>query len=195
MNAANAAKLTYCMKTFSNSLVVNPRFLVLGITPHPFQPLAGGTTFTLQGPGQNSCANKMEAVFDGTLSDKDLRRVTKIGDVSSFISGASTFAGKSTQYLAPSAGASINHRIFNSTDAMIFEPAGTVTLININLGYVGVLYREGQTLSIYTSEAITTLNWTVFGADGSLLPTSMTAGQTLQFVYSSANNKWYPIGT
>ena len=195
MNPTNAAKLTYCMRAFSNSLIINPRFIVGGITPHPFEPLAGGTTFTLQGPGQNGCANKMEVEYTGIDASRDLRLVTKVGDVSSFISGSSTFSGKSTQYLAPAAGASINHRIFSSTDAMIFEPAGTVTLINMTIGYVGAAFREGQTLSVYTSAAITTINWNAGGADVSLFPTSMTAGQTIQFVYRSANNKWYPIGT
>lgn len=194
-NPTNATKLTYCMRAFANSLIVNPRFLVSGVTPHPFQPLASGTTFTLQGPGQNECANKMEVEYTGIDASRDLRLVTKVGDVSSFISGASTFSGKSTQYLAPAAGSAINHRIFSSTDAMIFEPAGTVTLINMTIGYATAVFREGQTISVYTSAAITTINWAAGGADVSLFPASMTAGQTIQFVYRAANNKWYPIGT
>ena len=193
LNPTNAAKLTYCMKAFANSLIINPRFLTNGVTAHPFQPLGSGTTFTLQGPGQNSCANKMEVEYTGIDDTRDLRLVTKVGDISSFISGASTFSGKSTQYLAPAAGASINHRILSATDAMIFEPVGVVTLINITIGYAGVVFREGQTISIFTTQAITTINWSAGTSNVSLFPASMTAGQKIQFVYRATNNKWYPI--
>jgi hypothetical protein len=192
LNATDSAKISYCMKTFSKSLIINPRFLVNG-TANPFAPLAGGTSFELQGPGQNGCTNKMDTIFTGAAAATDLRLVSKVGDVSAFIAASSnTYSGKSTQYLAPSAGASINYQILNSTDSMIFEPAGTVTLININLGYAGVVQKQGQTLSIFTSQAITTLNWTGNGSDVSLLPASMTAGQAVQFVYDAVRNKWYP---
>jgi hypothetical protein len=193
LNPANSTKIDHCIRPFSDSLIINPRFLVTGV-PHPFTAMPSGTKFSLQGPGQNTCTNKMEAIYNGTDDSRDLRLVGKVGDVSAFISGASTFSGKTTQYLAPAAGASINHRILSATDAMIFEPVGTVTLINMSLSYAGVVFREGQTISVYTTQAITTINWNGNGSDVSLLPASMTLGQTIQFVYRSANNKWYPIG-
>lgn len=192
LNPTDSSRISYCMQTFANSLVINPRFLVNG-TADPFAPLAGGTSFELQGPGQNGCTNKMDTIYTGSDASTDLRLVSKIGDVSAFISASSnTYSGKSTQYLAPSAGASINYQISNATDSMIFEPAGTVTLININLGYASVVRKQGQTISIYTSQAITTLSWNGNGSDVSLFPASMTAGQAVQFVYDAVQNKWYP---
>jgi hypothetical protein len=189
LNPANSTKITYCIQPFENSLIINPRFLVTG-TLHPFA--AANNNWSLQGPGQNGCVNKMEAIYTGTDADKDLRRVDVIGNVSSFMTASSgTYGGKAVQYLAPTGGTSINYRVLNSTDAMIFAPTGTMTLINVTLGYVGNVYRQGQTLSIYTKEAITSITWSA-ASDVSLFPASMTAGQTVRFVYEEATDKWYP---
>lgn len=190
LNPTNSVKITYCIYPFAQSLIVNPRIIVNG-TLNPFGPVA--QDWTLQGPGENSCVNKMNVVYDGSDASKDIRRVDRVGDVTSFIDNTSgTYAGKTVQYLAPAAGSSINYTILNSTDAMVFEPAGAVTLININLGYTASVRKDGQTLSVYTSQNITTLNWGGQGTDASLFPATMTAGQTIQFVYSAAQNKWYP---
>lgn len=190
MPAIDSARITHCISPFSDTLVINPRFLVDG-TLNPFN--ANANDWTLQGPGQNSCVNKMETVYDGTDSSKDLRRVNIVGDVESFMTSASgTYSGKTVQYLAPASGASINYRILNATDTMIFEPAGTVTLINVTLGYgATTALKNGQTLSIYTSQAITSLSWSS-SSDVSLFPASMTAGQIVRFVYNKTANKWYP---
>jgi hypothetical protein len=189
LNPTNSLKIDYCIQPFTASLIINPRFIVTG-TLHPFAPIA--QNWTLQGPGQNGCVNKMEVIYDGSNDSKDLRRVDRVGNVSSFITATSgTYAGKTVQYLAPTGGSSINYRILNSTDSMIFAPTGTVTLINVTLGYVGNVYRQGQTLSIYTKEAITSLTWSSV-ADATLFPASMTAGQIIRFVYDSGTNKWWP---
>jgi hypothetical protein len=191
LNATSSTKIDYCIRPFSGSLVINPRFLVNG-TLHPFGA-AASQNWTLQGPGQNNCVNKMETVYDGSDSSTDLRLVTVVGDVSGFVTATSgTYSGKSTQYAAPASGASINYRILNSTDAMVFNPAGTVTLININLGYPSCVRKNGQTLSVYTKEAISTLTWAGNGSDASLFPASMTAGQTVRFVYDAGTAKWWP---
>ncbi len=192
LGAASSARIDYCMKTFSDSLVINPRFIVDGV-PDPFEPLAGGTSFTLQGPGQNQCDNKMEVQFTGATSDRDLARVTKIGDVSDFIAGSDGPVGKTTQYATPASGASINYSILNATDAMIFEPAGTVTLINVTIGYSGVTFRDGKVLTVYTSEAISSLTWAAGTSDVSLFPASMASGDAIRLVYNAAQNKWYPF--
>jgi hypothetical protein len=192
LGPVDSAKISFCMQTFEDSLVINPRFIVNGLA-NPFAPLPAGTKFTLQGTGQNGCTNKMDTIYVGSNITNDLRLVSTVGDVSQFISASSgTYSGKSTQYLAPSAGAAINYQILNSTDAMIFEPAGTVSLINITLGYASTSLQQGQTLSVSTTQAITTLSWAGVGADTSLFPTSMTAGQAISFVYDAVRNKWYP---
>jgi hypothetical protein len=190
LNPTNSTKITYCLQPFENSLIINPRFLVTG-TLHPFA--GADNNWTLQGPGQNGCVNKMETIYTGVDASVDLRRVDVVGNVSSFMTAASgTYGGKAVQYLAPTGGTSINYRVLNSTDAMIFAPTGTMTLINVTLGYVGNVYRQGQTLSIYTKEAITSITWSA-ASDVSLFPASMTAGQIIRFVYEESTDKWWPI--
>ena len=193
-DATNSARIDYCIQPGFNSLIINPRFLVSSsvATLHPFAGLDG--EWTLEGPGQNNSANKMEAIYNGNDALRDLRRVARVGRVDDFSSTASgTYDGKTVQYLAPAAGASINYRIDNATDAMIFDPAGTVTLININLGYANTVRKNGQTLSVYAKEAISSLTWAGNGSDVSNFPASMTAGQVVRFVYRATGAKWFPI--
>jgi hypothetical protein len=134
----------------------------------------------------------METVYTGADASVDLRRVDIVGNVSSFMTAASgTYSGKAVQYLTVVGGVPFNYNILNSTDSMIFDPAGTVPLINVTLGYAGNVYRQGQTLSVYTKEAITALTWSG-SANTSLFPASMSAGQIIRFVYHAATNKWYP---
>jgi hypothetical protein len=189
LNPTNSTKITHCIQPFASSLIINPRFLVTG-TLNPFT--ANDNNWTLQGPGQNQCVNKMETVYTGSDASVDLRRVDIVGNVSSFMTAASgTYSGKAVQYLTVVGGVPFNYNILNSTDSMIFDPAGTVPLINVTLGYAGNVYRQGQTLSVYTKEAITALTWSG-SANTSLFPASMSAGQTIRFVYHAATNKWYP---
>lgn len=191
LGAASSAKITHCIKPFASSLIINPRFIVNGVL-HPFEGSA--ETWTLQGPGQNECVNKMEMVYDGTNNATDLRLVDKVGDVSSFLSSTSgTFSGKSVQYQTYSAGAFVNHRIFNCTDAMIYDLGGTATLINVTLGYAGIVRKQGQTLSIYFSAPVTTVTWSGNGSDTSLFPTSITSATTINMMYDSGTNKWWPV--
>jgi hypothetical protein len=190
LSAASSTKITYCIKPFEDSLIINPRFLVNG-TLNPFDE--NTQSWTLQGPGQNNCVNKMEVIYDGSNANKDLRKVARIGDVNSFITACSgTYAGKSVQYQAYAAGVSVNHTILNSTDSMIYSLAGTATLINVSLSYGSAPRQNGQTLTVYASAAITTLTWNGNGSDATLFPLSMTAGQVLRFVYDAGTNKWWP---
>jgi hypothetical protein len=191
LNPTNSLKIDYCIQPFSGSLIINPQFLLSG-TLHPF----GSTSqnWTLQGPGRNGCVNTMEAVYTGVDASRDLRLVDRVGNVDAFVSAtAGTYAGKAVQYLAPTGGTSINYQILNSTDAMIFAPTGTMTLINVNLGYSSAPRKNGQTLSVYTKEAITSITWSGNGSDASLFPASMTAGQIIRFVYEESTDKWWPI--
>ena len=190
LDAPSSTRITYCIRTFSGSLIVNPQLLVNG-TLHPFAPLDASTSMTLQGPGRNTCVNKMNTVFDGSDDSKDLRKVSKSGDVSALMNDADTYSGKVTQYLAPTG--PFNLGIKNNTDSMIIDPSGTIALANINIGYPGLARKSGQTLSVYTSQIITTVNWVdQAGSNISLFPATLTAGQTFRMVYESSTAKWYP---
>lgn len=190
LNAASSVKITACIKPFEDTLVINPRFLVNG-TLNPFDE--NTQSWTLQGPGQNNCVNKMEVIYDGSNANKDLRKVARIGDVSGFITACSgTYAGKSIQYQAYDAGVTANHQILNSTDMMIYNLVGTATLINVSLGYVSAPRQNGQTLTVFAQSAITALTWNGNGSDATAFPASMTAGQVIRFVYDAGRNKWWP---
>jgi len=190
LNATSSAKITACIKPFEDTLIINPRFLVNG-TLHPFDE--NTQSWTLQGPGQNNCVNKMEVIYDGSNASKDLRKVARIGDVNSFITATSgTYAGKAVQYQAYAAGVTVNHTILNSTDSMIYNLAGTAALINVTLGYGSAVRQNGQTLTVYASAAVTSMTWNGTGSDVTLFPASMTAGQVIRFVYDAGTNKWWP---
>lgn len=189
LNAASSANVTYCIRPFSKSWIANPRFLVNG-TLHPFDKVTGSVDFTLQGPGQNNCVNKMETIYTGSASDNDLRGVAKIGDLTTFMSGASVYNGATTQYLAPTT--SFNLAILNNTDMLILQPTGVIPVAGLSLAYSGVVRLNGQRLTVYTSDAITSAVWNGNGSDVSLFPASFTAGQIFRAVYNASLNKWFP---
>lgn len=189
LNAASSARVTHCIRPFSKSWIANPRMIVNGVA-NPFEYVAGGANFTLQGQGQNDCTNKMEVVYDGSDAGRDLRNVAKIGDLSAFMTSASTYNGATTQYLAPTT--SFNVNINNNTDVLILEPTGVIPIAGISLGYAGVTRKSGQRLTIYTSKAITSAVYNGLGSDVSLFPASYSAGEVFRAVYDAALNKWFP---
>lgn len=189
LNVANSSKIDYCFRAFSGTKFVAPRILVNG-TLHPFAPIAGNTSYTIEGIGENSCVNKMEATYDGSDDSKDMRKVSLIGDCSAFSTGSSTFAGATTQYLAPTT--SFNLRVNNATDALIFQPTGTIAAAGLTLGYTGTTFQNGRTLSIFTSQTLTSIIWNGNGSDVSLLPTTLSANATFRAVYDAGTDKWFP---
>ena len=195
LTTASSAKITTAVfRPFSFTIVNAPRFLMLG-TPvaNPFAT-AFANLWTLIGPGQNSCTNKIETIYDNADDSKNLRSVSFVGDCSGFTLNPVPHGGKSIQYLAPTG--DFNLGIDNNTDAMIINGSGTIALANVGYGYAGqTTYINGQTLSIWTANAITTFTFfsTVAGVDTSLFPTTLTAGQKITFIYHSVSNKWYPI--
>lgn len=193
LNGTNSSKITYCIRPFTDSLIINPRLLVNG-TLNPFDVAgAGAKNWVLQGNGENGCVNKMNVIYDGSQDNKDLRNVSRTGNVSAFIDGTSnTYAGKSIQRQVYGAGAFVNYQIKNSTDMVIFELGGVATLIAVSLGFSGVVRRDGQTLTIYTSDAVTSFTWNGYGSDTSLLPASTTAGEVIRVVWDATSNKWWP---
>jgi hypothetical protein len=193
LNTANSAKVGYAFQPFSQTIFNAPRILVDGAVL--LNPFVGNTnSFTIIGPGQNNCGNKMETIYNNADGSRDLRKVSFVGDCSSFTLNPVPHGGKSIQYLAPSG--SFNLSIQNNTDSMIINGSGTIAVGNINYGYAGqTSYINGQTLSIWTANAITAFNFatTVSGVDVSLFPTSLTAGQKITYIYHLATNKFYPI--
>ena len=193
LNTANSAKVGYAFQPFSQTIFNAPRILVDGaVLLNPFTE--NTNIFTIIGPGQNTCNNTMETIYNNADNARDLRKVNFVGNCSSFTLNPVTHGGKGIQYLAPSG--SFNLTIQNNTDAMIINGSGTIAVANINYGFSGqTSYINGQTLSIWTANAITAFNFssTVAGVDTSLIPTSLTSNQKITYIYHSSTNKFYPI--
>jgi hypothetical protein len=193
LNTANSAKVGFAFQPFSQSIFNAPRILVDGaVLLNSFT--GNNNLFTIIGPGQNNCGNKMETIYNNADGARDLRKVSFVGDCSSFTLNPVPHGGKSIQYLAP--GGNFNLTIENNTDAMIINAAGLIAVGNINYGFTGqTSYINGQTLSIWSANAITAFNFSslVAGVDTSLFPTALTAGQKITFIYHSVTNKFYPI--
>ena len=188
LNAANALKVSTVFAPFAGTNLTEPRFLC-AVT----DPFAASTQiWTLIGPGQNECTNKIEVVYDGSLDTKNLRNVTFVGDCSTFTNQSVPHGGKNVQYLAP--GGVFNFTALNNTDAVIFDFAGTIATANVNIGTTGLPLVNNQVLSFYSKGTLTAFNLGCpAGADVALLPTTMAAGSKFSAVYYSTTNTWYPI--
>ena len=188
LNGTASAKITNVIQTFVSTAIIEPRFLCT-VT----NPFATNTNkWTLIGPGENSCTNKIEVVYDGSSDDKNLRNVTFVGDCSTFTIHSVPHGGKNVQYLAPSG--SFNFTALNNTDAVIFDFTGTIAVANVNIGILGVSLMNNQVISFYSKGTITALNLACpSGANVSLLPTTLAAGGKFSAIYYSTTNTWYPI--
>lgn len=188
LNNVNAAKVTTVLTPFFGTSLIEPRFLCA--VANPFAE--SNQTWTIVGPGQSNCTNKIEVIYDGTTSVKNLRNVTFVGDCLSFTNQSVPHGGKNVQYLAPSG--SFDFVAYNNTDAVIFDFVGTIAVANVNIGLSGVSLLNNQVLSFYSKGTLTALNLSsVAGADVSLLPTTMAAGSKFSAVYYSTTDTWYPI--
>lgn len=188
LNAANALKVSTVLAPYSGTNLTEPRF-ICAVT----NPFAASTQiWTLIGPGQSSCTNKIEVVYDGSIDSKNLRNVTFVGDCSTFTNQSVPHGGKNVQYLAP--GGSFNFTALNNTDAVIFDFTGTIAVANVNIGTAGLPLVNNQVLSFYSKGTLTAFNLGCpAGANVALLPTTMAAGSKFSAVYYSTTNTWYPI--
>ena len=188
LNAANALKVTTVLAPFSGTNLINPRFLCAVTNPFSGNSL----NWTLIGPGQSNCTNKVEVVYDGTLDTKNLRNITFVGDCATFTLQSVPHGGKNVQYLAPTG--SFNFTALNNTDAVIFDFAGVIATANVNIGTTGLALVNNQVLSFYSRGTLTALNLACpAGANVALLPTTMAAGDKFSAVYFVTTNTWYPI--
>jgi hypothetical protein len=193
MNTASAAKITGpVFKPFDGTIVSAPRFLMTGTAiANPFDE--NRRRWTLIGPGQSGCTNKIEVVYDGSNDLKNLRNITVVGDCSTFTLESVPHGGKNVQYLAPTGSFSFVAK--SNTDAAIFDFVGVIAVANVVIGTLGVSPLNNQVISFYSKGTITALNLSSRGAaDTSLLPTTMAAGSSFSAVYFVTTNTWYPIG-
>jgi hypothetical protein len=190
LNTANSAKVGAAFQPYSQTILTNPRILVdSAVLATPC--FATPQKWTLIGPGQNTCTNKLEAVYTGIDANRDLRNVALLGDCSSFSARSTPHGGKTVQYVTDAGGYNIT--ALNNTDALILDYAGTVAVVNLNLSVVGSPPLNNQTISIYSKSIITSLAVaSPPGSDVTLFPSTLAAGGKFSAVYYSTTNKWYP---
>lgn len=191
LNAANSLKVGAAFQPFAQTILNSPNILV---DPALTTPCFGTPEkWTLIGPGRSACADKMEVVYTGATSSRDLRNVTFVGNCSAFTLQSVPHGGKNVQYLAPTV--SFNFTALNNTDAVIFDFAGVIATANVNIGTAGITLVNNQVLSFYSRGTLTALNLVCpAGANVALLPTTMAAGSSFSAVYFVTTNTWYPIG-
>jgi hypothetical protein len=190
LNTDSAAKVLFALSPFSNTVFINPKVFA----PTLNNPIAANNAFkfSIIGPGDSNCVNKMETVFtDLNNANLSLRRVSFIGDCSNFVSGNLPSAGKVIQYLAPTT--SFSFTVNNNTSAVIWEPTGTISACTLTLPQIPV---DNQVLSFSTTQtltAITVSSALPSGVNVSLVPTTMTANSQFSIIYYTTGNKWYRI--
>lgn len=191
LNATSAARISYAFRPFDNTVFVNPKILASTLN-NPFKA-DNAFKFSIIGPGQSTTVNKMDSIFtDLNNTNLSLRRVSFVGDCSQWVTGNLPAAGKVIQYQAPSA-SPFSEIVRNNTDAVIWEPTGTMAVCNLTLPQIPV---DNQVLSVSTTQAITTINVSSAAPSGvnvSLVPTTMAANSQFSIIYRESNNKWYRI--
>lgn len=191
LNTANSAKVGAAFQPYSQTILNGPRILVdSAVLATPC--FATPEKWTLIGPGQNGCTNKLEAVYTGADANRDLRNVGLLGDCSSFSARTTPHGGKTVQYVNDASGYNIT--ALNNTDALIFDYAATVATVNLNLSIATSPPLNNQTISIYSTSIITSLAVaSPYGSNVTLFPSTLAAGGKFSAVYYSTTNKWYPI--
>ena len=86
-----------------------------------------------------------------------------------------------SQFVVPTTGQTIV--VANATH-LILEPAGGLAALTITM-YTGT---AGQTIDIFTTNAITTSSWSANVFNG---PASLTSGQGVSFAWNTTDSKWH----
>ena len=99
---------------------------------------------------------------------------------------AGSFVCKNVQRAVPVAGATV--AISNNMTGLILEPAGTLATLTITLPTAP---RDGQLLFISTIATITTLTISGGAIGANQSPSTLTAGDSIRFVYQTTGSKWF----
>jgi len=99
---------------------------------------------------------------------------------------AGSFVCKNVQRAIPVTGATV--AIGNNTTGLILEPAGTLATLTITLPTAP---RDGQLLFISTIATITTLTVSGGAIGANQSPSTLTAGDSIRFVYQATGSKWF----
>lgn len=191
MLPADRGKLRYAFGGFDGTIFISPQIIGDG-TPHPFAPTSN-LPFTVIG-GRSGAAHKVEATFDGSDPDHDLRNITFIGPVRDF-TALPTHAGTvAMQRLVPLKDGADGSLVTIAATTQVVVIDAPMALPSARIAFVGtVAPRDGWMLSITTTHPILRLTWPE-NSRFSRLPARLVAGQCLQMVYQKDADTWFPLG-
>lgn len=133
------------------------------------------------GPGLKKVDNVLSVL-------KDLGHITNVGTLSGLQVNGSLTLG--TQYAAPESGVTVT---CDGKTFLLLNPSTSLLSLNVTFPEAP---SDGQWLNILTSQDINGLNFINFTTAGSIpTPTdmTMTAGSSLQFVYSTGASGWFVL--
>ena len=190
LSASAAAKVTYAFQTFTDTVLINPRIFASTLA-NPFAA-TNAYSFTVVG-GSSNTINKIETTYsDFSDPNQNVRRVSFVGDCSTFTSGQAPLkSGKTIQYLAPTT--TFNFQVLGNTDVVVWEPTGTIAQCNLILP---AFPKDNQSLTFSSTQTVTFLNISTAYAPSdnvSLVPTTIAANTSFTVIYRAANTKWYRI--
>ena len=97
-------------------------------------------------------------------------------------SGIPTSLQQISQFAVPTTGQTIT--VTQNATHLVLEPAGGLAALTVTL-YTGV---SGQSIDIFSTNAVTTMTWSANVFNG---PASLTSGQGTSFAWNTADSKWH----
>lgn len=185
MTSDDRGKLRYAFGAFQRSVFINPQIIGAGAPPHPFAPTSN-FPFTVIG-GRSLAANKIEATFNGSDPDHDLRNVTFVGDVGDYTTLATHPSTSIVQRFTPGNDETI--KIAATTRTVIIDAPRTLSVLTI--AFPATLKpRDGWRLVITSSHAINELRWPR-EARFARLPSTLPAGGRVEMTYQHDVDRWF----
>jgi len=184
MPTADAGKLRYAFKAFERSIFLSPQILGAGAPPHPFAPTSN-FAFTVVG-GRSAAAHKVEATFDGSDPDHDMRNVTFVGDVRDFTDLATQPGTTTLQHVSPQDGASV--KVEATTHTVFIDPVHPLAALNL-IFPATLMPIDGWTLGVVSTQAISRLAWPA-DARFAKLPSGLTPRVRIDLVYRRDGDRW-----
>lgn len=87
-----------------------------------------------------------------------------------------------SQFVVPTTGQTVT--VTQNATHLVIEPAGGLAALTITL-YTG---SSGQSIDIFSTNAITTVTWSANVFNG---PSSLTSGQGASFAWNTTDSKWH----
>jgi hypothetical protein len=187
MPSVDKGKLRYAFRAFERTVFISPQIIGPGAPPDPFAPTSN-FAFTIIG-GRSGAANKIEATFDGSDPDHDLRNVTFVGDVRDFTALATGPGTTTLQRFVPRDAEVV--RVKALTRVVVIDPSQP--LRSLQLGFDEALAPvDGWTLRIGATETIAALTWPVHKRFARL-PRQLAAGERIEMVYARDDDLWIAV--